>query len=159
MLWSRILDRLSGPEPPQVIVVDPRRTSTVEMATVHISPKIGTNVAILNAILALLFKHPTAIDEEYVANHTVGWQRLLATVTKYTPEFVEELTGVPAHVLKIAASIIGESKRLLSTVGQGVHQSNQATAAACQVNSRLCDLSRTYLRKLSIQQISISSEE
>jgi len=56
-------------------------------------------------------------------------------VEKYTPEYVESITGIPASQLKEVAKTIGESEGLLSTCLQGVHQSNQATASACQINN------------------------
>ena len=41
----------------------------------------------------------------------------------------------PARQIEEAAELLGTSQRLLSTVLQGFYQSNQATAAACQVNN------------------------
>lgn len=57
VLWSRILDRLAGPDPPKLIVVDSRRSASARKATVHLAPKIGTNMAILNGIQHLLFEN------------------------------------------------------------------------------------------------------
>ena len=51
------------------------------------------------------------------------------------PARVEEVTGVPADQLRAAAAILGAARSLVSTVLQGVYQSMQATAAACQVNN------------------------
>src|SRR3954469_13922172 len=45
VLWTRILDRLEGSNPPKLIVIDPRETFTAEKATVHLAPKVGTNLA------------------------------------------------------------------------------------------------------------------
>ncbi len=45
MLWSRMLDRLDGPNPPQLVCVDPRRTKVAERATVHLAVRNGTNLA------------------------------------------------------------------------------------------------------------------
>jgi anaerobic selenocysteine-containing dehydrogenase len=56
-------------------------------------------------------------------------------VSEYPPEYVEKITGVPASHLKDAAKLIGTAPSLLSTALQGVYQSNQATAAACQINN------------------------
>ena len=53
----------------------------------------------------------------------------------YPLKVVQEITGVPAEKLEEAAEIIGTAETLLSTVLQGVYQSNQATASACQVNN------------------------
>jgi ferredoxin-nitrate reductase len=43
VLWSRMLDRLEGHDPPKIIVVDPRLSNTAKKATVHLAPRIGTN--------------------------------------------------------------------------------------------------------------------
>src|SRR3569832_601993 len=44
VLWSRILDRLAGPHPPKQKKNKPRRTATAREATVHLAPRIGSNV-------------------------------------------------------------------------------------------------------------------
>ena len=96
VLWMRILDRLEGPNPPQVIVIDPRRTFTAEKATVHLAPKVGTNVPVLNGLLHLIIQAGTT-DPAFLEAHTVGYDDLKKTVEKYTPEYVERLSGVPAR--------------------------------------------------------------
>src|SRR3954464_10744420 len=40
VLWTRILDRLAGLNPPKLIVIDPRNTFTAEKATVHLAPRL-----------------------------------------------------------------------------------------------------------------------
>ncbi len=75
------------------------------------------------------------IDQEYINEHTAGFEGLKETVSQWTPEKVESVTGVPAEKLKQAAEIIGTTPTLFSTVLQGVYQSMQATAASCQVNN------------------------
>ena len=46
VLWMRMLDRLDGPDPPRLVVVDPRRhRSPAERADVHLAPRPGTNLA------------------------------------------------------------------------------------------------------------------
>ncbi|BDD63130.1 hypothetical protein MPDQ_002356 [Monascus purpureus] len=134
VLWSRILDRLDGPKPPKLVVVDPRKTQTAKRADVHLAPKVGTNVALLNGIQCLLFQNGW-VNDEWVSQHTCGVEGLKKVVEKYTPDVVEEITGVPSKDLEEAARIIGTSKALVSTALQGVYQSNQATAAACQINN------------------------
>jgi ferredoxin-nitrate reductase len=134
VLWARILDRLAGPNPPKLVVIDPRETQTAKKATVHLAPKVGTNVAVLNGLLHLIIE-AAQIDREYIAAHTVGFEALKKTVSKYTPEKVEEISGVPAAKLKEAAYILGSCNSLVSTALQGVYQSMQATAAAVQINN------------------------
>src|SRR5947208_105431 len=134
VLWARVLDRRAGPKPPKLVVVDPRRTPTAAEADVHLRPRLGTNVALLNGLLRLLIEGGSA-DRAFVDRHTVGFDHLAETVEGYPPERVEEITGVPTAELTRAAELIGSSRTLVSCVLQGVYQSNQATAAACQVNN------------------------
>jgi anaerobic selenocysteine-containing dehydrogenase len=134
VLWARILDRLDGPAPPRLLVVDPRLTEVARRATVHLRPLPGTNVALLNALLQQVIVRDW-VDVDFVAAHTVGFEALAKTVAGYTPEVAERICGVPAADVEAAARLLGEAQQLLSTVLQGVYQSNQATLAAMQVNN------------------------
>lgn len=134
VLWSRILDRLAGPNPPKIIAIDPRDTFTAQKATVHLAPKVGTNMAVMNGLLHLIIQQG-AINEEYIEAHTVGFEDLKKIVSTYTPEKVEQISGVPADKLREAARILSTTATLVSTVLQGFYQSMQATAASVQVNN------------------------
>lgn len=134
VLWARILDRLAGPNPPQLVVIDPRKTYTAEKATVHLQPRLGTNIPVLNGLLHLVIENGK-IDTNFIKNHTVGYEELKKVVSPWTPELVENVAGIPAGELRKAAKIIGSSSTLLSTALQGVYQSMQATAAAVQINN------------------------
>jgi anaerobic selenocysteine-containing dehydrogenase len=74
-------------------------------------------------------------DHDWISKHVVGVEDLKATVQEYDPQTVEKITGVAVEQLEEAARIIGTSRSLLSTALQGVYQSNQATASACQINN------------------------
>ena len=41
VLWTRMLDRLAGPNPPKLVCVDPRLTPVAKAATVHLAPAAG----------------------------------------------------------------------------------------------------------------------
>jgi ferredoxin-nitrate reductase len=132
--WSRILDRRHGPNPPKLVVVDPRTTPTAREADVHLAPRLGTNVALMNGLLNLIIE-AGQIDRAFIEAHTMGYDKLEETVAKWPAERVETVTQVPAAKLRDAAHILGSTPSLVSTVLQGVYQSNQATAAAVQVNN------------------------
>jgi anaerobic selenocysteine-containing dehydrogenase len=134
VLWSRILDRLAGPRPPAVICVDPRPTPVARAATVHLAPKPGTNVALMNGLLHEIIANGW-IDRDYLGAHTVGFEELDERLRDYPPERVATICDVPAEQIRQAARILGGAERLLSTVLQGFYQSHQATAAAVQVNN------------------------
>lgn len=134
VLFSRILDRRAGTSPPRLIVVDPRRTPTAREADLHLAPRLGTNVALLNGILHLIIRNEH-VATDFVERHTTGFESLRETVAQYTPARVAAITGVPAELLERSAELIGTARALVSSCLQGVYQSMQATAAAVQVNN------------------------
>ena len=134
VLWMRMLDRLEGADPPALICVDPRPTPVAERATVHLAPRTGTNLALLNALVHEMIANGW-IDERYVARHSVGFEKLEARTRSCTPEWAARICDVDAGDIRAAARHIGTAQRLLQTVLQGVYQSHQATATACQVNN------------------------
>jgi anaerobic selenocysteine-containing dehydrogenase len=134
VLWSRIRDRLAGPNPPKLVVIDPRGTVPAKAADVHIAPRAGTNVAVLNGLLHEIIRNDWS-DRAFIDAHTVGFKDLERTVAWWPPERVEEVAGVPRDRIVAAAEIIGTAPTLVSSVLQGVYQSMQATAAAVQVNN------------------------
>jgi anaerobic selenocysteine-containing dehydrogenase len=134
VLWMRVLDRLAGPNPPQLVCVDPRETEVARKATVHLAVRPGTNLALMNGLLRELIV-TGAVDGDYVENHTLGFEDLRAAVERWTPDAVGRVCGVDAEDVRRAAQIFAASERVLSTVLQGFYQSNQATAASCQVNN------------------------
>jgi ferredoxin-nitrate reductase len=134
VLWMRMLDRLAGPDRPRLVVADPRLTPVAREADVHLRVRPGTNLALMNGVLREVIANGW-VDERYVAEHTLGFDELRAKVEPYTPERVEEICDVGAGDLREAARILGTAEALLSTVLQGFYQSNQATAASCQVNN------------------------
>ncbi|MFI0349399.1 molybdopterin oxidoreductase family protein [Actinomadura sp. 9N407] len=134
VLWARILDRLHGPDRPRLVVVDPRRTKVAQEADVHLPIRNGTNLALLNGLQHELIANGW-IDREFVDEHTIGFAKLDQTVREYPPERVAEICGVPADDIRAAARVIGTGERLVSTALQGVYQSHQATASACQINN------------------------
>ena len=134
VLWMRMLDRLAGPHPPKLICVDPRETPVAGVATVHLAPLPGTNVALMNGLLHEIIRNDW-VDHDYLVAHTVGYEELTKQVEDYPPDRVAEICQVPAEQIRDAAHILGTAQRLLSTVLQGFYQSHQATAAAVQVNN------------------------
>jgi anaerobic selenocysteine-containing dehydrogenase len=134
VLWMRVLDRLAGAEPPRLVVVDPRGTLPARRATVHLAPKPGTNLALMNALLYEVFARGY-IDEDFIQRNTVGFEELRAALAGRTAEWASGICDIPAGRIQAAAEVLGTARRLVSTVLQGFYQSHQATAAAVQVNN------------------------
>lgn len=132
--WMRILDRLEGTDAPRLVCVDPRPTQVARRSAVHLAPRVGTNVALMNALLHEVIR-TDRVDHDYIAAHTVGYEELTEQVRDCTPEWAAGICDVPAARIAEAAELLGYADRLASTVLQGFYQSHQATAAAVQVNN------------------------
>ncbi|RSS70322.1 molybdopterin oxidoreductase family protein [Streptomyces sp. WAC06614] len=132
--WMRILDRLDGADPPRLLCVDPRPTPVARRAAVHLAPRPGTNVALLDALVHEIIRNGY-VDRAFVDAHTVGFEELAEAVAHCTPQWAADICDVRASQIVEAAELLGTAERLLSTVLQGVYQSHQATAAAVQVNN------------------------
>jgi ferredoxin-nitrate reductase len=88
----------------------------------------------MNGLLNLIIQAGN-IDQDYIIAHTIGFETLVEVVSKYTPDKVSAVTGVPVATQEAAAEMLGTAPTLVSTVLQGVYQSMQATASAVQVNN------------------------
>jgi anaerobic selenocysteine-containing dehydrogenase len=134
VLWARVLDRLAGPRPPRLVVVDPRQTQAARRADVHLAPRPGTNLPLLNGLLRIVIERGW-IDSAFIRDHTVDFETLVQATEPWTPDRVEAVCRVPPSQLEAAAEILGTSPTLVSTCLQGVYQSLHATASAVQVNN------------------------
>ncbi len=134
VLWMRMLDRLEGPDPPKLVVVDPRPSPAARRADLWLQVRNGTNLALLNAIQHELIRNGQ-IDEHFIDRHLVDFEVLTALTDRWPPERAADICGVEPDAIRAAAQVLGRSERLLATCLQGVYQSWQASAAAVQVNN------------------------
>ena len=67
-----ILDRLDGPNPPRLVVIDPRVTEPARRAAVHLAPRPGTNLPLLNGLLHLMIRNDH-VERTWVDEHTAGF--------------------------------------------------------------------------------------
>ena len=123
---ARHLDRLRE-RGGRVVVIDPRRTPTAERADLFLQPVPGGDLALALGLLHLL-DAAGAVDEEYVAARTVGFDEVRRGVTAWWPERVERVSGVPAAELRALASLLAESDRVTVLTARGAEQHAQGTA-------------------------------
>ncbi len=98
---ARHLDRLRD-DGGHVVVIDPRRTPTADRADTFLQPVPGTDLALALGVLHLLVA-AGAVDEEYVAARTTGFDDVHRDVAAWWPERVERVTGVPVDELRALA--------------------------------------------------------
>jgi len=78
-----------------LIVVDPRRIKLTEHANTWMRPQLGTDIAWINGLMHVIIDENLQ-DKKFVEERTEGFETLAETVKKYTPEYVEAITGIAA---------------------------------------------------------------
>ncbi len=127
ILFRRIEDAKRANPQLKIIVADPRRTETAEVADLHLPILPGTDVALFHGMLnVLLWENLT--DPAYIAAHTTGFESLKKRVMDFHPREVARLCGIETAALMEAARWFGESKATLSLYCQGLNQSTSGTA-------------------------------
>lgn len=124
ILFLRMADRLKAGA--KLIVVDPRRTATAERADLFLQIKSGTDLALLNGLLHLLVQGGD-IDEEFIAEHTAGWEAMPQFLADYAPDRVAEITGLAESDIRTAAAMIAEAGEWMSCWTMGLNQSTHGT--------------------------------
>jgi formate dehydrogenase alpha subunit len=105
----------------KLILVDPRKIPISGFAELWLRPNLGTDVAWINGIMHVIIKEGL-YDEEYVKSRTVGLDDLKGAVEKYTPDYVEGITGIPKEDLMAAARLYGAAKAASILYAMGITQ-------------------------------------
>ncbi|MER6950616.1 molybdopterin oxidoreductase family protein [Nonomuraea sp. NPDC000554] len=93
-LWKFIQDaRANGA---YVVAIDPIRTRTADQADEHLAIRPGTDAALALGLLNVVLAE-NAQDEEFLAEHTQGWESFREEILRYPVERVAEITGIPAE--------------------------------------------------------------
>jgi formate dehydrogenase alpha subunit len=92
-----------------LIVVDPRRQDLVRYARLYLRQLPGTDIPLINGMMQVIINEDL-YDKAYVAERTENFDALKETVAKYTPEYVEKISGIPAADLVAAARMFAKAK-------------------------------------------------
>jgi assimilatory nitrate reductase catalytic subunit len=93
----------------RIIVVDPRITPIARTCDLFLPVKPGRDTALFNGILHLMIEHDW-IDDQFIANHTVGFDAVAAHVREWTPQRTAEVTGIAVNSIRQAAEWWGTAK-------------------------------------------------
>jgi anaerobic selenocysteine-containing dehydrogenase len=127
ILFKRIRRRkLAAPEAVSVIVADPRWTETADLADLHLPLRPGSDIALLNAMLHVLWRDRT-LDAGFIDQHTAGWEELREVIARYPPERAAAVTGLSADIIVAAARRFGAARSALTLWSMGVNQSHVGT--------------------------------
>ncbi|MBB6438985.1 molybdopterin oxidoreductase family protein [Streptomyces candidus] len=118
----------------KLIVVDPRRTRTADLADLHLAAAPGTDLALALGLLHLVIAGGH-VDEEFVASRTTGYGAAREAAMAHWPERVEALTGVPVAQLRRAVELfVGAGSGMVLTARGPEQQSKGVDTVGAWIN-------------------------
>lgn len=128
VLYQRIVAARDKNPDLKLIVVDPRRTATCDLADLHLPLRNGTDVALFNGLLAEIAARG-AVDQSYLA-HVNGAEAAITAAQIGDPS----VTGLDIDVLQQFYDMWIDTPKTVTVFSQGV---NQSSAGADKVNAIL----------------------
>ncbi len=119
----------------KLITIDPRRIELADYGVLHLGPRPGTNAAVVLGLCHVVARDGLT-DPAFIAERTEGYDTLLELFENYSPQAVEEITGIPAADLERAAHIYAEAERGSLLWGLGVTEHKYGS----EVVQLLCNL-------------------
>jgi formate dehydrogenase alpha subunit len=94
----------------KIIVADPRNIPMVKFAETHLRIKPGTDIALLNGMASIIIREGLQ-NEDFIREKTEGYEAWKQSLASFTPEYTEQITGVPKADIIRAARLYGSSRR------------------------------------------------
>ncbi|HUK10831.1 MAG TPA: molybdopterin oxidoreductase family protein [Stellaceae bacterium] len=110
-----------------LVVVDPYRSHTAEVADIHLMPMPGTDGALACAVMHVLLREGYA-DRDYLARYTAGARELEAHLRTRDPAWAAGITGIPEAQIIDFARLYGRTQRSFIRVGYGFSRSRNGAA-------------------------------
>jgi assimilatory nitrate reductase catalytic subunit len=112
----------------RVIVIDPRRTATCEIADLHLQLAPGSDVALFDGLLVFLADNGH-LDRTWIDAHSAGFEAALAAATESagTIAQVARITGLAEADILAFYERFAATERAMTVFSQGVNQSSSGT--------------------------------
>lgn len=122
IIWRRVEAHKAANPNVKIITVDPRRTQTATSSDIHLQINPGTDVTLNHAIGRILIENDW-LDNDFVANHTDGFEDYKIKVFERTLAESAEICGVAEKLIFKTASLIAKAKGFVSMWTMGLNQS------------------------------------
>ncbi|CAN8139958.1 Nitrate reductase [uncultured Thiomicrorhabdus sp.] len=109
----------------KVVVVDPRRTATCDLADLHLQIAPGTDAMLFNGVLSYLAQQQ-ACDFSYIKQHTEGFDKALqhAQILQGDIHRVAKDCALSVAELEQFYQLVRDNQKMVSLYSQGVNQSS-----------------------------------
>jgi len=127
IMWQRVMQNKRNPK---IIVIDPRKTETAQVATRHVPLKPKGDLPLYYALAHCIIRDDR-IDKTFIDQSVDGFEDFAAFVKDYTPESVTQSTGQSVENIESLAHTISEpGKRVSFWWTMGVNQSYEGVRTA-----------------------------
>jgi anaerobic selenocysteine-containing dehydrogenase len=126
----------------QLVVIDPRRSETADIADRHHFIRPGTDAALLLAMLQVIGAEGLA-NTGHLAPHLDAFSEALAAVADFTPEWAAPLTGIAAADIRTLARQIAGTRQAVVYGRMGI--SVQAFGTLCQWAVQMLNIATGHL--------------
>jgi len=109
----------------KIISVDPRRTSTAQWAHRHLPIRVGTDIALANAIAREIID-AGLVNETFIARATAGYEAYRGSLDRYTLAFAEQETGLDAGLIREVAHLYARADRAMICWTLGITEHHNA---------------------------------
>lgn len=107
---------------PKIVVIDPRRSKTSQMATTYVPLKPRTDLALLNGLAYIILEQGWE-NQAYIKTHCNGFDDLKKHLQNYPPQEVANITGIDVKMLYELARQFANADSALCAWTMGVNQS------------------------------------
>jgi assimilatory nitrate reductase catalytic subunit len=121
VLYQRLVAAKEARPSMKVVVIDPRRTATCDLADLHLAIAPGTDAALFNALLVAI-ADAGAVDAAYLA-HVDGYVAALAAARGSDPA----TTGLSTDDIKAFGDLWIATEKVVTVYSQGINQSSSGT--------------------------------
>ncbi len=94
----------------KMVVIDPRKIDQVKKADKWLGLNVGTDICLANAMGQVIIEEDL-YDKEFVERATKGFEAYKEKVAGYTPEYAEQITGVPADDIREVARMYATAEK------------------------------------------------
>ena len=103
----------------KIIVVDPRITPIARTCDLFLPVKPGRDIALFNGILHLMIENEW-LDNDFITEHTLGFEAVAEHVHEWNPKKTAEVTGISERAIRQAAEWWGEAKSSFLLHARGI---------------------------------------
>ena len=110
----------------KLIVVDPRKIKIADFAHKYLGPNLGTDVVWINGLIHVIIKEKLH-NTKFISDRTENFEVLEKAVEKFTPEYVEKITGIAADDIIESARIYANAEKASIAYCMGITQHTTGT--------------------------------